>query len=87
MDLRTLSVREAAEATGFSRDRIYELVKAQAVAVIRSGGAVKPRIRIIASSLEDWMRRHTTPAKYAPTAAPHYDADHDLAIGGAPRFS
>lgn len=65
----TLSPKEAAEQSGFSRDRIYELVKAGEVAVVRSAGTKKPRVRILAESLEAWIRRNSTPAQRRPRAA------------------
>ena len=86
MNLRTLSVTEAVNATGFSRDRIYELVRDGAVAVIRSAGKTKPRIRIIASSLEDWMTRASSPAR-PPKSAPTHDADREIPSVDSPLFS
>jgi len=86
-DWRTLSVTEAVEATGFSRDRLYDLVKARAIAVIRTPGPRRPgHIRIVAASLEAWMRKQTTPVVEA-APSPGYDADREIPIRGKRLFS
>lgn len=60
MNLRTLSITEACEATGLSRPSMYRLLENGAVA----GNRIGSRWRVSVASLEAWVNR--TPEKASP---------------------
>lgn len=86
-DMRTLSVTEVMARTGFSRDRIYRLVKRGAVQVVRVGR--RGHMRIVEASLERWFDAHLSePAPEIRSVPRELDPDALLPpLKHAPRFS
>lgn len=73
---KTLTVREAMTATGFTRSQVYRLVHRQEWESVRVSNAQTSTIRIIESSIKSWFER-----QQQGSAAPRVlDADHGLPV-------
>lgn len=72
-NLHTLTVHEAMARTGFSRHKVYGLVRAGAWQSVK-GEAQTATIRILEQSIEDWFAQSIR----GPVAPPFRDADDDL---------
>lgn len=79
-NLRTLTVKEVMERTGFGRDAVYRLVHRGALRYVRAG-ASKGAIRIMEASLEAWFAANEQGAEQKRASARErivLDADDEL---------
>src|SRR5688572_17247775 len=79
-DLRTLTVRQVMERTGFGRDVVYRLVSTGKVAHIRCSSG-RGAIRILEASLEAFFEQQLAAEgkrRSLPVEKPALDADDEL---------
>jgi excisionase family DNA binding protein len=77
---KTLTVREAAEKTGFSSRKVYTLVRRGDWQVVREQGKTST-LHILEASIEAWFDRQQQRTPFVS----HLDPDREL--GGESRFA
>jgi excisionase family DNA binding protein len=85
MNLRTFTVAQVSEITGFPATRIYRMVKAGELRYIK-GGSTNQVIRIFENSLTEWFDRHAQGGRASATRA-RVNGDDALPPVDHPAFS